>query len=154
MYTKDRNGYQWVICGDGELTPLVLEAAKKYDSIIFLRHVSNKKIRSVLLRCDSLLSTSLFDTLGYTIMEAQACNLPVVAFDTAGSREIIDHGVNGYIVHSKEECLRYIEFLKKNKGELIVDIRTYIQQKFSQRNLYDRSMLLFSTTQDTIKDLT
>ena len=42
------------------------------------------------------------------MIEAMACGTPVVAFDCGSVTEVVQHGVNGYIVDSDEQALRAI----------------------------------------------
>ena len=42
------------------------------------------------------------------MIEAMACGTPVVAFDCGSVTEVVQHGVNGYIVNSEEQALRAI----------------------------------------------
>lgn len=37
------------------------------------------------------------ESFGQTAMEAMACGTPVVAYDTSGLRDIVDHNLNGYL---------------------------------------------------------
>lgn len=37
------------------------------------------------------------EAFGQTVLEAQACGIPVVAFNVGGIPDILDHGVNGYL---------------------------------------------------------
>ena len=47
---------------------------------------------------DIYLASSISEGLGINIIEAVACNLPVVATNNRGHSEIIEHGTNGFIV--------------------------------------------------------
>jgi glycosyltransferase involved in cell wall biosynthesis len=46
---------------------------------------------------DIFVLPSLEDNLPNTVMESMACGTPVVAFNTGGIPEMIDHRVNGYL---------------------------------------------------------
>jgi glycosyltransferase involved in cell wall biosynthesis len=46
------------------------------------------------------------EPFGIVMIEALACGTPVVAFDNGSVREIIDNGVNGYVVDSMEEAVK------------------------------------------------
>ena len=50
---------------------------------------------------DVLLYPSIADNCPLVILEAQACGLPVVAFNTGGIPELVEHKTNGYIAEYK-----------------------------------------------------
>ncbi len=49
---------------------------------------------------DVMVVPSLQEAFGQTASEAMACGTPVVAFDTTGLKDIVDHGVNGYLARA------------------------------------------------------
>ena len=53
---------------------------------------------SELINCgDLLVLPSRIDNLPQTDLEAQACGLPVVAFNTNGIKDLINHKIDGYL---------------------------------------------------------
>lgn len=56
-----------------------------------------KKIASIYNSVDLFVLPSLEDNLPNTIMEAMACGVPCVGFNTGGIPEMIDHMKNGYV---------------------------------------------------------
>ncbi|HET7221183.1 MAG TPA: glycosyltransferase family 4 protein [Vicinamibacterales bacterium] len=46
------------------------------------------------------------EPFGIVMIEALACGLPVIAFDCGSVREVIDHGVTGFIVNTMDEAIR------------------------------------------------
>ena len=50
---------------------------------------------------DIFVLPSLEDNLPNTIMESMACGTPVVAFNSGGIPEMIDHQINGYLAEYK-----------------------------------------------------
>lgn len=67
-----------------------------------LGYVSDeKKIVSIYNSADVFVLPSLEDNLPNTIMEAMACGVPCVAFNTGGIPEMIDHMRNGYVAEYK-----------------------------------------------------
>jgi len=47
--------------------------------------------------CDLMLVPSLSEAFGKTVTESMACGTPVVAYNTGGPADIIDHKLNGYL---------------------------------------------------------
>jgi len=54
-------------------------------------------VPAVLAAADVLLHTAQSEAFGRVLVEAMACELPVIASDTVGAREIIVPGVTGYV---------------------------------------------------------
>lgn len=59
-------------------------------------------IPALLENSDIYLSTSLFEGLSNSIMEAMAAGLPVVATDVGDNRYLVEDSVNGFLVPCKE----------------------------------------------------
>jgi len=51
------------------------------------------------------------EPFGLVMIEAMACGTPVIAWDRGSVREVIDHGVTGFIVNSEEEAMEAIRDL-------------------------------------------
>ena len=51
---------------------------------------------------DVFLVPSLQENLSNSIMESMSCGLPVVAFDTGGNSDLIEHSINGYLAKKYE----------------------------------------------------
>lgn len=51
---------------------------------------------------DVFIFPSLAESLGYTVIEALACGVPVVAFAVGGLVDLIEHKVNGYLARPYE----------------------------------------------------
>jgi len=51
---------------------------------------------------DVFLAPSLADNLPYTILESEYCGTPVVAFNTGGIPDLIEHKQNGYLANYKD----------------------------------------------------
>lgn len=67
---------------------------------------------------DCLLFLSLWpETFGLVILEALACDIPVISYDVGIAPEVIKDGINGYIVKnfSVKKVLERIEDVKNNK---------------------------------------
>ena len=60
------------------------------------------KIVAAYRAADLFVTPSLSENLPNTIMEAMACGIPCVGFNTGGIPEMIDHRKNGYVAAYKD----------------------------------------------------
>lgn len=100
----------------------------------------------VLYNCaDVFVAPSLEENLPNTALEAMACGVPVVGFDTGGMPELISSGHNGYLAELNnaeslargiEETLRNQEQMSKAARQTILDSFTQQQQTASYIKLY------------------
>lgn len=91
------------IYGRGELLDELKELAANLhleNQIFFGGYVENRKIPSLLNKMDVFMlgSESESESFGVAAVEAMACELPVVATNVSGFREVIDNGKTGYLV--------------------------------------------------------
>lgn len=79
-----------------------------------------EKIKESLMESSVFVLPSLSEGIPISVMEAMSMELAVIASDITGLPELIDDGVNGYLVEPKKPQLiaEKILFLKNNPGEL------------------------------------
>ena len=71
---------------------------KVHHKIHWIGKIDNDLMLSELISCaDLLVLPSRIDNLPQTGLEAQACGLPIVAFDTNGVKDLVEHKVDGYL---------------------------------------------------------
>ncbi|MCZ2129533.1 MAG: glycosyltransferase [Bacteroidia bacterium] len=77
--------------------------------------------------------TSVEDNLPNTVVEAMACGVPVVGFDTGGIKDMIMHKKNGYLVPVKDfkELAEGIRYVLENRVTLSQSAREFAEQNFS-----------------------
>ena len=116
-------------------------------NIIFINGTNNEKsIREIYSIADVLLFPSLIDNFPNTLLEAMSCNLPCVAFNCYGMKEIITHKKNGYLVkpYSTEDFRKGIEYVLLNKKKFssirkeVVKNYSYKKIKNSYNRFFDR----------------
>ncbi len=149
---KDKD-LSYYIVGYGPLEQEIRSLAKHLnisDRIKVFINPSN--IPDILKDCDIYLSTSLFEGLSNSIMEAMAAGLPIVATDVGDNRSLVEDGFNGYLVPCKGinmivERLGYLsksEELRRKFGHYgLVKIRN----EFSQEKMLENYLNLFSEFQ-------
>jgi glycosyltransferase involved in cell wall biosynthesis len=88
-----------VLAGEG---PVERELRTFLPDAVHLGWVPPGQLPRVYSSADVLLLPSRFDTFGCVVLEAFACGLPVVAYDTKGPRDIVQDGVNGFLADTPE----------------------------------------------------
>jgi glycosyltransferase involved in cell wall biosynthesis len=72
------------------------------DTVRLLGQASPEGVRAHLHEADTFLHTSVSEGLPNVVLEAMACELPVVVTDAGGTREAVDDGVEGFVVPPRE----------------------------------------------------
>ena len=106
------------IIGTGQLEKELKDKAK--SNIIFEGQVENSKLKEYFKSNDIFVLPSLAETWGLVVEEALYFGLPVIVSKNCGASELIQDGVNGYVVEpmDKEEIKR-----------LILDVDDVVYQK-------------------------
>lgn len=64
--------------------------------------LSQSQLRALYAASAAVISTSDYETMGATLMEGIASGAAAVTFGNGGQRDIVSHGVNGYIARYKD----------------------------------------------------
>jgi glycosyltransferase involved in cell wall biosynthesis len=85
------DAYRLIIIGDGQLRCLLIDQADKLGISEFIDFICfSDNVFAYMNKVDVYVSTSLWEGFGNTIVEAMACDLPVVGFDCpGGARQLI-----------------------------------------------------------------
>ncbi|MGH6968983.1 MAG: glycosyltransferase family 4 protein, partial [Stellaceae bacterium] len=106
-HAAGRSDILLVVFGDlkpGDLPNLGLESR-------YLGYIDDdQRLARLYSSADIAVVPSLQEAFGKTVVEAMACGTPVVAFDTGGPRDIVDHCVDGYLAepYSADDLARGI----------------------------------------------
>jgi len=101
-FTKIKHKIKLVLVGNGENLKQIKQFA--FDNNIDLKVYENKtKLDSFYKSADLYISTSLYEGLPTTMVEAASHNLPIISSNfRSGSREILNKGKNGYMFKVKD----------------------------------------------------
>lgn len=108
-----------IIVGDGgereQLEALSIQM-RIQNYIQFVGRVPHKKVLTFMHQADVFVLPSLSEGLPNVIIEAMACGLPIVASRVGGIPDIIEDGVNGFLVNpeSSDEIANRILMLLQN----------------------------------------
>ena len=67
------------------------------DHVELLGELSHAELRDRMLKSDALLDPSLSEGIPNCVLEAMACELPVVVTDCGGTTEVVRDGVEGFV---------------------------------------------------------
>jgi glycosyltransferase involved in cell wall biosynthesis len=90
------------LAGDGEQRDQVESWVRQIQISNVLLTGAVEDIRSLLMRTDIFVLASFTEGISIAVLEAMAMGLPVVASDVGGMREIITHGVDGFLVPPRD----------------------------------------------------
>ncbi len=77
-------------------------ATQALDRVEFLGVMSKPRVRAVMNGCDVFCIASIEEGMAKVTAEAMACGLPAIASANSGAAEILDDGVQGFIVPARE----------------------------------------------------
>lgn len=103
------------------------------DDICYIGSVGPEERNKVLSHAYALLHPINFnEPFGLSVVEAMACGTPVIAFNRGSMPEIIQNGINGFIVSSIEEMVERIKDVKNISRE---DCRKTVEYRFTQEKM-------------------
>lgn len=106
MYEKDKYNIKYYIYGEGEeksnLEKLVKQC--KLENVVeFKGRIPNVEVPKALNKFDIFIATSICsESFGVAVVEAMACEVPVIVTDVDGFKEVVDNGKAGIIVPRKD----------------------------------------------------
>ncbi|MEW5896862.1 MAG: glycosyltransferase family 4 protein [Nanoarchaeota archaeon] len=131
------------IVGDG---PLLKEYIQRYPFAKFIGRQSHSELPKIINQHDVLVLPTFVESFPNVILEAMACGKPVIATNVFGIPEMVENGVNGFLIPPKnskairEAINNFIE--NKNLIKIMVNnVRKLMEEKFEKKkqllNLYN-----------------
>ena len=143
------------IYGDGSQKKelqLLINKLNLQNTVKLKGYIDNSLVPKVLSEMDIFCVTSISESFGVAAVEAQSMEVPVVATDADGFKEVVDDGVTGIIVKKKnpksiaEGLMKLVldKYLRQRMGK---NGRKRIREKFDievnvlqMENAYKRAM--------------
>ncbi|MBF0232964.1 MAG: glycosyltransferase family 4 protein [Desulfamplus sp.] len=130
--------FKFIVAGDGPDREKVEQLCREvdvYGHFTFLGWI--RDVKCFLQQIDILLVPSRFEPLGLTAIEALAMNVPVVAFDVHGLREILGDCPAGFLVKpgDTESMAEIVYFLCNNHMQIGSKGREFVAQRFSNNKM-------------------
>lgn len=103
-FLKSKNySIKGLIVGDGPLRALLQERINslqlKNDVVLY---GATKNVAALYADSEIYIHTAFQEAFGLTILEAMASGLPVVSYNGGGNAELINEGVNGYLIATNQ----------------------------------------------------
>jgi glycosyltransferase involved in cell wall biosynthesis len=101
MIHKDMPDAKLILVGDGEERDYLENLTDHLvirDCVDFVGKVSHECISDFMRQSDVFVLPSLSESFGIVNLEAMACRLPIVATNAGGIPDLIENGINGYLV--------------------------------------------------------
>lgn len=108
---------------EGELLELI-EWAKASGEVVFTGHVKSNEVCQYMAAFDVMVHPTYREGFGKVLQEGLAMGLPIITTDVPGPSEVVEDGLSGMLVPSKDS-----ESLKEAMGKLMVD--KAMRDKFS-----------------------
>jgi glycosyltransferase involved in cell wall biosynthesis len=104
IFKKDVSDFICYLVGDGKLQTEIQQRVDQLDlteNIKLLGFQTHERVSELLDRSDILVLPSLSEGIPVAVMEAMASGLPVIATNVTGVPELVEDGVTGLLVPSK-----------------------------------------------------
>jgi glycosyltransferase involved in cell wall biosynthesis len=123
-----QNNFDITIVGDG---PIRNDLESRYKNIQFVGYKFGRELANFYHSHDVFCFPSLTDTFGIVMIEALSNGLPVAAFNVTGPKDIVSHGIDGYLGNNLKENIELAYKLNRNK------IKKQSSKKWSWEQCHD-----------------
>ncbi len=108
LVAHDSTAPQLVIAGRGQLSKEslhVIESNYLHSRVHVYENPTQAELVALLASGSAFVTTPFEEGLGIAALEAMACGLPVIATETAGSRQYVQDGVTGFSLSQNDETM-------------------------------------------------
>jgi glycosyltransferase involved in cell wall biosynthesis len=118
-----------------------VEPLLSQPGVSYLGEIDDAKKQAFLAHASALLFPIDWpEPFGMVMIEAMACGTPVIAWNCGAVREVIDHGITGFIVDTEDEAVDAIMRLPELDR---AHIRQVFLKRFSARIMAERYLALY-----------
>lgn len=111
-------GTRKILVGDG---PLKARYEKQYPSVDFPGFKTGAELADYYRSADVFVFPSRWETFGLVMIESLACGTPVAAYDCPGPSDVIEQGVTGYLVNSRDDLAQAVKNCMKLNRKKVHD---------------------------------
>jgi glycosyltransferase involved in cell wall biosynthesis len=142
ILSKLNQPFIYTIIGNGSLKEAIFNKAKDLDLIDSIQLIPfTNDVNSYLADHDLFLQGSYVEGFPNALLESCVVGTPVIAFKApGGSKEIVEQGVNGYLVETEDEFLQKLQTSHSWEPETV---RTSVYKKFNKEAIIQKYEALF-----------
>ena len=139
---EDKKTKLYIIGTGDELTKLeeLVKSKNLDDRVIFTGYKTQEEMKPYLLDSKIFLMTSLTEGLPMVLLEAMSYGVPCIAYrTTSGVADIIDNGINGYIIDDRNQD-KYIDTL----NEMLKDsekLKNFSSEALKKANMFSKESI-------------
>lgn len=127
-----------------------------HENGIIVYHGMVKDVREVLEHVHCTVHPTYYpEGISNVLLESSACARPIITTNRAGCREVIDDGVNGYIVRQKdskdliEKIEKFIALPWEEKRQMGINGRKKVEKEFDRQIVVDAYLKELSILNDS-----
>ncbi|WP_038056395.1 glycosyltransferase [Thermodesulfobacterium hydrogeniphilum] len=146
-YFSNKKNVKFLWIGDGES-----KEELKSKNIEITGWLPKEKVSNYLNSIDIYLSTSLWEGLPLSVLQAMCKGKPLVLSDCVGNRDLVKNNVNGFLYKTKEEAIKNLEklicdsTLRLKFGQASLNI---VKKDFSVKNTVSRYKELYKKVKNS-----
>lgn len=141
--TSATNEYKFHIAGEGSKRKIIEEVCAVEVDSKYWGPLAQHEVYSFLHNMDVMLflSERKSESLGLVLVEALSCSTLVIALRNGAVSEVIEHGVNGYIIESYD-ALHVDHLIKTHFSKSIVELSQFEEQMSHSVKRFERDNVL------------
>jgi len=145
---RDLPEVELVLVGDGPLREALSSFVKSHRlKVRFMGWVPNEQLPEILNTAEAFVLPSLYEGNPKALLEAMACGLAVIATNVDGIKDLVSHGVNGYLCRDTSpealrEAIREVLSNEELRARLGLNARMFVLRNFSLTAVVAREISL------------
>lgn len=147
-----------IITSNGSQYTRLRELAAGCGNIEFKRTTDARQIRALLSECRATVYLPLHEPFGVSAVESLACGKPVIAASSGGLPEIIEPGVNGWLIGEQADTASLIDAIECATEMKCIQMRTDCidtARGYDWDNFLERiRTLIFTSDNDLVEGMT
>ncbi|MBO9660741.1 MAG: glycosyltransferase [Chitinophagaceae bacterium] len=143
---EKKHSFRLRIAGDGDTMPDLVNLAKQLkidDDVEFCGMLNETALLDFMLSLDIYVHATMGETMSNSIMQAMACQLPVVASNVWGVNNMIEDGVDGLLYESGDalqlsSILLRLAINPEEASSLGIRARNTAASKYSNKTVFQK----------------